>query len=146
MSASSIKQLVVDLQKASAPTTINDILKALTAAKVTVAMLHEFKCGAVVSKLRKHEDAGVSASAKALIKKWKGRQITLEKVQKLGYMAAEVRGCAQTSHPKMTALFVTCGAVMLGGVRNANRLLRFCRIFPALARPRTTILGSPRTS
>ena len=71
MSASSIKQLVVDLQKASAPTTINDILKALTAAKVTVAMLHEFKCGAVVSKLRKHEDAGVSASAKALIKKWK---------------------------------------------------------------------------
>ena len=59
MSASSIKQLVVDLQKASAPTTINDILKALTAAKVTVAMLHEFKCGAVVSKLRKHEDAGV---------------------------------------------------------------------------------------
>jgi hypothetical protein len=25
-------------------------------------------------------------------------------------------GCAQTNHPKMTALFVTCGAIMLGGV------------------------------
>jgi len=34
-------------------------------------------------------------------------------------------GCAQTSHPKMTALFVTCGAVMLGGVLwDGQRLVR----------------------
>ena len=39
----------------------------------------------------------------ALIKKWKGRQITLEKVQKLGYMAAEVRGCARARRRRARA-------------------------------------------
>ena len=66
-----VKQLVLSLTKASDAEPMCDILKALTSAAVTVPMLHELKCGAVVSKLRKHEDAGVSALAKALIKKWK---------------------------------------------------------------------------
>jgi hypothetical protein len=34
-------------------------------------------------------------------------------------------GCAQTKHPKMTALFVTCGAIMLGGVLwDSGRLIK----------------------
>jgi hypothetical protein len=33
--------------------------------------------------------------------------------------------CAQTKHPKMTAIFVTCGAIMLGGVLwDGGRLLK----------------------
>ena len=63
-----VKELVHALNKASEPEPLADILKNLTAASVTVAMLHEYKCGAVVSRLRKHEDAGVATLAKALIK------------------------------------------------------------------------------
>ena len=67
-----VKELVHALNKASEPEPLADILKNLTAASVTVAMLHEYKCGAVVSRLRKHEDAGVATLAKTLIKQWKG--------------------------------------------------------------------------
>ena len=48
------------------------MLRALAKAPVTVPILHELKCGAVVSKLRKHENESVSTEAKLLIKQWKG--------------------------------------------------------------------------
>ena len=47
------------------------MLKTLAAADVTVAMLHEFQWGRVVSKLRKHGSALVSVSATTLITKWR---------------------------------------------------------------------------
>ena len=60
------------LTKAEAPEAIADVLRALAKAPVTVPILHELKCGAVVSKLRKHENESVSTEAKLLIKQWKG--------------------------------------------------------------------------
>ena len=63
--------LVADLKRASDPRAIADVLKTLAAADVTVAMLHEFQWGRVVSKLRKHGSALVSVSATTLITKWR---------------------------------------------------------------------------
>ena len=67
-----VRGLVKALTKAEAPEAIADVLRALAKAPVTVPILHELKCGAVVSKLRKHENDQVSTEAKLLIKQWKG--------------------------------------------------------------------------
>ena len=67
-----VRGLVKALTKAEAPEAIADVLRALAKAPVTVPILHELKCGAVVSKLRKHENESVSTEAKLLIKQWKG--------------------------------------------------------------------------
>jgi len=66
-----VRQLTHALQKATDAEPTRDILAALAKAPVTVPILHELKCGALVAKLRKHEDAGVAAAAKALIRQWK---------------------------------------------------------------------------
>ena len=67
-----VRGLVKALTKADQPEQIADVLRALAKAPVTVPILHELKCGAVVSKLRKHENDQVSTEAKLLIKQWKG--------------------------------------------------------------------------
>ena len=67
-----VRGLVKALTKADQPEAIADVLRALAKAPVTVPILHELKCGAVVSKLRKHENESVSTEAKLLIKQWKG--------------------------------------------------------------------------
>jgi transcription elongation factor S-II len=67
-----VRGLVKALTKADQPEQIADVLRALAKAPVTVPILHELKCGAVVSKLRKHEHESVSTEAKLLIKQWKG--------------------------------------------------------------------------
>ena len=67
-----VRGLVKALTKADQPEQIADVLRALAKAPVTVPILHELKCGAVVSKLRKHENESVSTEAKLLIKQWKG--------------------------------------------------------------------------
>jgi hypothetical protein len=67
-----VRGLVKALTKAEAPEAIADVLRALAKAPVTVPILHELKCGAVVSKLRKHENESVATEAKLLIKQWKG--------------------------------------------------------------------------
>ena len=67
-----VRGLVKALGNAQAPEAVADVLKALSKAPVTVPILHELKCGAIVSKLRKHGDATVASQAKALIKQWKG--------------------------------------------------------------------------
>lgn len=50
---------------------IGDVLGSLDGVAITLAVLRESKVGAVVSKLKKHANEGVSNSAKALVKKWK---------------------------------------------------------------------------
>ena len=67
-----VRGLVKALTKADQPEAIADVLRALAKAPVTVPILHELKCGAVVSKLRKHENESVATEAKLLIKQWKG--------------------------------------------------------------------------
>lgn len=67
-----VRGLVKALGKAQAPEAVADVLKALSKAPVTVPILHELKCGAIVSKLRKHGDATVATEAKILMKQWKG--------------------------------------------------------------------------
>merc|ERR1712032_929756 len=67
-----VRGLVKTLTKADQPEQIADVLRALAKAPVTVPILHELKCGAVVSKLRKHENEGVATEAKLLIKQSKG--------------------------------------------------------------------------
>jgi len=67
-----VRGLVKTLTKADQPEQIADVLRALAKAPVTVPILHELKCGAVVSKLRKHENESVATEAKLLIKQWKG--------------------------------------------------------------------------
>lgn len=50
---------------------ILDILRRLDGADVDLAVLTETLVGACVSKLKKHDDAGVAEAARKLVKKWK---------------------------------------------------------------------------
>lgn len=68
----SVKELVADLQKSDSPERTLDVLRALEAAPVTIKDLQELKVGAIVNKLRKHDDGDVATTAKGLVKKWKG--------------------------------------------------------------------------
>lgn len=58
-----------------------DVLRALEAADVTVAILKETKLGHTVGKLRKHEDAKVAALARSLVKSWKSTALSPRPVQ-----------------------------------------------------------------
>jgi len=51
---------------------ILDILQRLDSVVINLAILSETLIGASVSKLKSHDDADVSSTAKKLVKKWKG--------------------------------------------------------------------------
>mmetsp|Transcript_35130 Transcript_35130/g.74125 ORF Transcript_35130/g.74125 Transcript_35130/m.74125 type:complete len:317 (-) Transcript_35130:128-1078(-) len=51
---------------------ILDILQRLDNVEINLAILSETLIGASVSKLKSHDDANVSSTAKKLVKKWKG--------------------------------------------------------------------------
>mmetsp|Transcript_28461 Transcript_28461/g.51430 ORF Transcript_28461/g.51430 Transcript_28461/m.51430 type:complete len:312 (+) Transcript_28461:157-1092(+) len=51
---------------------ILDILQGLDKVDMDLAILTETLVGAIVSKLKSHEDGDVSSTAKQLVKKWKG--------------------------------------------------------------------------
>jgi len=51
---------------------ILDILQRLDSVDINLAILSETLIGASVSKLKSHDDADVSSTAKKLVKKWKG--------------------------------------------------------------------------
>jgi len=74
-----VRQLKEDLlkQQAALPgdgrnEKILDILQRLEKQNIDLAVLTETLIGASVSKLKKHENADIAATAKGLVKKWKG--------------------------------------------------------------------------